>query len=51
MTTYKAPLRDIHFVRDELLGLNDYYQSISDWQEVTPDLTAAILDECAKLCQ
>lgn len=51
MTTYKAPLRDIHFVRDELLGLSDYYQSVTDWQEVTPDLTTAILDECAKFCE
>ncbi len=51
MTSYKAPLRDIHFVRDELLELDSYYQSTVDWQEVTPDLTTAILDECAKFCE
>jgi alkylation response protein AidB-like acyl-CoA dehydrogenase len=51
MTVYNAPLRDIHFVRDELLGLSDYYQSVPDWQEVTSDLTTAVLDECAKFCE
>jgi len=49
--TYKAPLRDIHFVREELLGTSDYYQATPQWQEASPDLVTAIFDECAKFCE
>ena len=30
MPDYKAPLRDIRFVRDELLGYEAHYQSLRD---------------------
>jgi alkylation response protein AidB-like acyl-CoA dehydrogenase len=51
MAHYKAPLRDIHFVRNELIGMDDYYASTDNWNEVTSDLTNAITDECAKFCE
>lgn len=51
MAHYKAPLRDIHFVRNELLGMEHYYASTENWCEVTSDLTDAITGECAKFCE
>nr|WP_312509332.1 phenylacyl-CoA dehydrogenase [Pseudomonas luteola] len=51
MPDYKAPLRDIRFVRDELLGYDAHYQSLPGCQDATPDMVAAILDEGAKFCE
>ncbi|MEK1905373.1 MAG: acyl-CoA dehydrogenase N-terminal domain-containing protein, partial [Pseudomonas sp.] len=33
MPEYKAPLRDIRFVRDELLGYEAHYQSLPGCQD------------------
>lgn len=35
MPDYKAPLRDIRFVRDELLGYEAHYQSLPACQDAT----------------
>ncbi|MBD1552177.1 phenylacyl-CoA dehydrogenase [Pseudomonas typographi] len=51
MPEYKAPLRDIRFVRDELLGYGDHYQSLPRCQDATPDMVDAILEEGAKFCE
>ncbi|MCP4466368.1 MAG: acyl-CoA dehydrogenase [Halieaceae bacterium] len=51
MAQYKAPLRDIAFVQNELLNLDDYYQSTERWAEVGSDLIDAIMDECAKFSE
>ncbi|WP_286789226.1 MULTISPECIES: phenylacyl-CoA dehydrogenase [unclassified Pseudomonas] len=51
MPDYKAPLRDIRFVRDELLGYDAHYQSLPGCQDATPDMVAAILEEGAKFCE
>lgn len=51
MAQYKAPLRDINFVRTELFKMEAFYQSIDCWSEVGPDLTNAIADECAKFSE
>jgi alkylation response protein AidB-like acyl-CoA dehydrogenase len=51
MGQYKAPLRDFQFVRNELLDMPAYFQSQSNWEDVTPDLVDAILDECSKFCE
>jgi len=42
MPDYKAPLRDIRFVRDELLGYEAHYQSLPACQDATPDMVDAI---------
>ncbi|WP_067515449.1 acyl-CoA dehydrogenase C-terminal domain-containing protein [Endozoicomonas ascidiicola] len=51
MPDYKAPLRDIRFVRDELLGYAEHYASIPEGEDATPDMVDAILEEGAKFCE
>ena len=48
MPDYKAPLRDIRFVRDELLGYEAHYQSLPGAEDATPDMVNAILEEDRK---
>ncbi|MCB1823271.1 MAG: acyl-CoA dehydrogenase [Candidatus Competibacteraceae bacterium] len=48
MTTYLAPTRDMRFVIEELAGL-DQLTGLPGYEEATPDLVEAILDEAAKL--
>ncbi len=50
MPEYKAPLRDIQFVRDELLGLDELYRRLG-FEEATPDVVKAILEEGAKFAE
>ncbi|TVP91384.1 MAG: acyl-CoA dehydrogenase [Pseudomonadaceae bacterium] len=47
MPDYKAPLRDMRFVINEVFDFNAGYQSFG-LDEVTPDLVSAVLDEAAK---
>ena len=51
MTDYKAPLRDIRFVCDELLGADDHYQALSGAEDVNRELRDAIMDEAAKFSE
>lgn len=51
MSEYRAPLRDIQFVRNELLKMDEFYASNEQWQEVSTDLVDAILEESAKFCE
>lgn len=48
MPHYKAPVRDIKFVRDELLQATEFFQGHEQWQEANSELADAINDECAK---
>ena len=51
MPDYKAPLRDIQFVMNDLLNCEAHYTSLSGCEEVTPDLLTAIIDEGAKFAE
>ena len=47
MSDYRAPVKDMRFVMDELAGFKELSQ-IAGFEEATPDLADAILDEAAK---
>jgi alkylation response protein AidB-like acyl-CoA dehydrogenase len=47
MSTYRAPLADMHFVLNELAGLSEVAR-LPGCEEATPDTVAAILEEAAK---
>ncbi len=51
MPEYKAPLRDIRFVMNELLDYPKHYQTIAGGEEASEDLVDAILEECAKFSE
>jgi Rrf2 family protein len=48
MAVYKAPLRDMRFVLNDVFGAGDLWASLPGTAEVTPDLADAILEEAAK---
>src|SRR5512137_2785112 len=47
MSTYRAPLNEMQFVLTELAGL-DQVAALPGFEEATPDVVTAILDEAAK---
>ena len=49
MASYKAPLRDMRFVLNELLGGCDV--EVEQFQDYTPDLIDSILEEAAKVSE
>ncbi|MBW7851142.1 MAG: acyl-CoA dehydrogenase C-terminal domain-containing protein [Rhodospirillales bacterium] len=50
MATYKAPLRDMRFVFNELYD-GSKLAELSGYEEATPDLVDAVLEESSKLCE
>src|SRR5271165_7042140 len=48
MPSYRAPLRDMQFVITELAGL-ERLATLPGYEEATPDLAEAVLEEAAKL--
>src|SRR6476661_8066824 len=50
MTVYKAPLRDFRFVLDELLDVSALAK-LPGYEEATPEIFAAVLEEGGKLCE
>jgi len=51
MVAYKAPLKDIEFILNEVLDYPKHYSSLPGCEEVTTDLTAAITEEAAKFAE
>ena len=51
MPKYKAPLRDIRFVLEDLLGCDDHYQALVGVNHLDADLRNAILNEAAKFSE
>ena len=50
MAVYKAPLKDIQFVLNEVLDVSSLAK-LPGYEDATPDTVAAILEEAAKLCE
>lgn len=51
MLSYKAPLRDMRFVREELLDFSGLFASLPGCSDFTPDVIEAVLGEAAKFCE
>ncbi|TBR41420.1 acyl-CoA dehydrogenase [Marinomonas agarivorans] len=51
MSEFKAPLRDIKFVTEEVLNIHEHYANLSGADEATPDMVSAILEEGAKFSE
>ncbi len=51
MPDYKAPLRDIQFVFNDLLNNSEHFASLQGCETVTPDLQEAIIAEGAKFAE
>ncbi|RPG00200.1 MAG: acyl-CoA dehydrogenase, partial [Rhodospirillaceae bacterium TMED63] len=50
MAEYAAPIRDMKFVIEELIGL-DTVNSLPGYEEASSDVTTAILEEAGKLAR
>jgi alkylation response protein AidB-like acyl-CoA dehydrogenase len=50
MTTYKAPLKDMRFVLDEVLEI-DRHSNLAGFADAPKDVRDAILEEGAKFCE
>ena len=51
MLEYKAPVRDISFVMNEVLEAEKLFQTLPGYEEATTDLMNAITEEGAKFCE
>jgi alkylation response protein AidB-like acyl-CoA dehydrogenase len=51
MPDYKAPVRDMRFVINEVLESEKLYQTLPGYEEATEDLMNAIVDEGAKFAE
>ena len=51
MLHYKAPLRDMRFLINEVLDYPTHYSKLSNGAEATPEMVDAILEGAATLCE
>ena len=51
MPAYKAPLRDMRFLMNEVFDYPGHYSKLSNGADATPDMVEAILGEAAKFCE
>ncbi|MDF2446865.1 MAG: acyl-CoA dehydrogenase [Moraxellaceae bacterium] len=51
MPAYKAPLRDMRFLMNEVFDYPKHYSQLSNGGDATPDMVEAILGEAARFCE
>ena len=51
MPDYKAPLRDIRFTLNELLGMEQHYAALPGCEDATTEMVDAIIEEGAKFAE
>ena len=51
MLSYKAPIADIKFLIEDVFKYYDHYKKYAEFEEASPDLIDAIMQECAKFCE
>lgn len=51
MLNYKAPLRDMRFVMNEVMDYPLHYRQLGNGEEATPETVDAILDAAASYCE
>ncbi|HOF31303.1 MAG TPA: acyl-CoA dehydrogenase C-terminal domain-containing protein [Burkholderiaceae bacterium] len=51
MSHYKAPLRDMRFLMNEVLDYPAHYASLPNGKDADPEMVDAILDGAAQLCE
>jgi alkylation response protein AidB-like acyl-CoA dehydrogenase len=51
MPTYKAPLRDMRFLINEVFDFPKHYASLSNGKDADAETVDTVLQECAKLCE
>ena len=51
MTHYKAPLRDMRFLMNEVLDYPAHYASLPNGKDADPEMVDAILEGAAQLCE
>lgn len=50
MAEYNAPTQDIKFLVEDVFDFYSHYAKYPEFEEASPDLVDAILEECAKFC-
>ena len=48
---YKAPVRDMRFLMNEVFDFESHYKTLPNGEDATPDMVEAIIGEMAKLCE
>lgn len=51
MISYKAPLKDINFLINDVFDFQEHYKKIPGGEEATPEMVEAILGEAARFCE
>ncbi|AUH51751.1 acyl-CoA dehydrogenase [Chromobacterium sp. ATCC 53434] len=51
MPAYQAPLRDFDFVLNELIKIQDIIPMLPGYEEATPDIFRAYLEQAAQFCE
>jgi hypothetical protein len=51
MPAYKAPLRDMRFLINDVFDFPAHYRTLSNGKDADPETVEAILQECARLCE